>query len=196
MKTELLLALFMSARDISERKRTEKILRENEERLKGITNNLPGIIFQFYAKENGDFGISYISERQIDFLGTTTNIETEGKDNLFGLFLSQIHEDDKDRFLASIKTAMETRTRWNFEGRFFVPTTGKMMWLQGLATPTSYENQLIFDGILLDITQRKKAEEKSRLSEEKFHKIFMTTPDCIAITRMKDGTHHRCKQRV
>ncbi|MGD0278920.1 MAG: PAS domain S-box protein [Smithella sp.] len=37
-----------------------------------------------------------------------------------------------------------------------------------------------YEGIMMDITQRK-------LAEEKFHKIFMTSPDCIAITRMKDG---------
>ncbi|HUN55000.1 MAG TPA: HD domain-containing phosphohydrolase [Smithella sp.] len=34
--------------------------------------------------------------------------------------------------------------------------------------------------IARDITRRRQAEEK-------FHKIFMTTPDCIVITRMKDG---------
>jgi PAS domain S-box-containing protein len=37
-----------------------------------------------------------------------------------------------------------------------------------------------FRVIARDITERRQAEEK-------FHKIFMTTPDCIAITRMKDG---------
>jgi len=40
------------------------------------------------------------------------------------------------------------------------------------------EECIIF--ILQDITERK-------LAEEKFYKIFMTTPDCIAITRLKDG---------
>lgn len=34
--------------------------------------------------------------------------------------------------------------------------------------------------ILQDITERK-------LAEEKFHKIFMTTPNCVAITRLNDG---------
>jgi len=40
------------------------------------------------------------------------------------------------------------------------------------------EECLIF--ILQDITERK-------LAEEKFYKIFMTTPDCIVISRLKDG---------
>jgi len=38
-----------------------------------------------------------------------------------------------------------------------------------------------------DIAMRKEAEEKLRHSEEKFMNVFMTTPDCIAITRITDG---------
>ena len=174
-------------RDIRERKQTGKKLRENEERLRGITKNLPGIIFQFYAKDNGEFGMSYISERLTEFLGITASIDTDNKESLFPLFLSQIHEEDRERFLDSIRTAVEKRTSWNFEGRVFVMNTGEMIWFQGLATPTLQENELIFNGILLNITERKLAEEESRHLEEKFRKIFMTTPNCIAITRLKDG---------
>jgi PAS domain S-box-containing protein len=74
---------------------------------------------------------------------------------------------------------METGNSWNFEGRVAIQS-GEIIWFQGLATPTRQKDKVIFDGILLDITERKQAEEK-------FHKIFMTSPDCIAITRMKDG---------
>jgi PAS domain S-box-containing protein len=56
-----------------------------------------------------------------------------------------------------------------------------------MSTPRHFRDRLVFDGILLDITQRKKAEYQSKTSEEKFHKIFMTTPDCVAITRLSDG---------
>lgn len=174
-------------RDISERKHTEEILREKEDRLKGITNNLPGVIFQFHAKETGEYEISYVSERQTDFLGTMAHTDTAGNNGMFSLFLSHIHEEDKERLLSSVKTAIETTNRWNFEGRFLVPTTRKLIWIQGLATPTKHDKLTVFDGILLDITERKKAEEKSRQSEEKFYKIFMTTPDCVAISRLHDG---------
>ncbi len=161
-------------RDISERKRIEKIIRENEERLRGITRNLPGIIFQFFAKDNGEYGMSYTSQRLAEFLG----IEVPA-DNLFPLFLSHIHEEDRDRFLASVKAAMGTEKSWNFEGRVTLPS-GEIIWFQGLASPSRYEDQVVFNGILLNITERK-------LAEEKFRKIFMTTPDCITITRLKDA---------
>jgi PAS domain S-box-containing protein len=161
-------------RDITERKRTGKTLKENEDRLRGITRNLPGIIFQFFAKDSGEYGMSYVSDRLTEYLGIKAKVADP-----FPLFLSHIHEEDRDRFLASIKTATETKTSWNFEGRVAI-SSGETIWFQGLATSTRHEDQLVFDGILLDITKRK-------LAEEKFHKVFMTTPDCIAITRLKDG---------
>jgi len=173
-------------RDVTERRRTERILRKKEEHLRGITRNLPGIIIQFYAKDSGEYGLNYLSEPRDEFLKIVINADTVNLDTLFPLFFSRIHEKDKVRFLTSIKTAVETGTSWNFEGRV-ATQSGEMIWLQGLATPTRQADQLIFDGILLNITERKVAEEKSRFSEEKFYNIFMTTPNCVAITRLKDG---------
>ena len=48
-------------------------------------------------------------------------------------------------------------------------------------------NILYFEGTNIDITERKRAEERSRLSEEKLYKVFMMSPEIIAITRIKDG---------
>ena len=42
-------------------------------------------------------------------------------------------------------------------------------------------------GIARNISERKQAEEKLRLSEEKFSKVFAMAPDCITITRLEDG---------
>ena len=42
-------------------------------------------------------------------------------------------------------------------------------------------------GQIVDISERKQAEEMSRESEEKFAKVFMTVPDGVSISRMTDG---------
>ncbi len=167
--------------DITRRKETERILQENEERLRGITGNIPGVVYQFYARDNGEYGLSYTSEPIQEVFGLTTKIS-----DTFPAFLAHVYEEDRDGFSESIRKAVETETSWNFEGRFVKPS-GEMIWFHGLSTPTRHEDSLVFDGILLDITRRKRAEEMSRQSEEKFHKIFMMAPDCISITQMADG---------
>jgi PAS domain S-box-containing protein len=139
--------------DITRQKESERILRESEERLRAITKNMPGTVFRFYAKDDGEFGMSYVSERLLRMLGIP-----EEADDLFPRFLSAVHEEDRQRFLASVRDAVGSAGQWDFEGRFVVPS-GKEMWFQGLATPTRQEDRLVFDGILLDVTDRKLAEE-------------------------------------
>jgi len=148
-------------RNITERKRTERVLRENEERLRGITQNLPGVIFQFYAKESGEYGMSYISEPLDEFSKIIVGDAAANLDTFFPSFVSRVYEEDRDRFLASIKTVVEEISPWDFEGRIALQS-GMMVWFQGLSIPTRYEDQLVFDGILLNITERKLAEDALR----------------------------------
>ncbi len=180
------LSIVSVCRNISERKRTEGILRENEERLRGITENLPGIIFQFYAKDNGEYGVNYFSKPLGEFSEVIENIDKVNIDDLFPLFISRIHEEDRDRFLNSIKTAVETGTSWNFESRV-TTQSGKTIWVQGLSTPTRHEGQRIFNGILLNITERKKAEEELLESEEWFRNYMENAPDGVYMSDV-EGT--------
>ena len=164
--------------DITERKQAEsqreamlEKLRESEGRLRGITRNLPGIvIYQFYATDSGEYEINYVSERMHDFFG----LETDRKEDMFRVLLSRIHEKDREEFLASIEKAVRTGTIWNFEGRITI-ISGEMIWFHGLATPTRQKDRLVFDGILMDITERKHAEEKLQQTLDSLKKAVGTT---------------------
>jgi len=166
--------------DITERKETEKIIKNNEERLRGITGNIPGLVFQFTVTETGRYELVYISERFSEFFGISLNHDT-----FFSDFLSRVHPDDQERLVQGLERCVHSGMQWDFEGRFIKPS-GDLIWFQNLATPTRVGSQVLFNGITLDITARKKMEEMSRQSEEKFHKVFATTPDCITITRVVD----------
>ncbi len=161
--------------DITRRKEMDRKLRENEDRLRVIAKNVPGVVFQFYATQKGKLGLSYANERMTDILGLQIN----DLEALFPEILAHVHDEDRGELLASIERAVAACAPWNYEGRFIKPS-GEMIWFNGLSTPTRLEDRIVFDGILLDVTGRK-------LAEEKFSRIFMMTPDFISITRLSDG---------
>lgn len=43
--------------DITDLKRAEAELVAREAQLRGITDNIPGIVFQLYVRDNGDMGL-------------------------------------------------------------------------------------------------------------------------------------------
>jgi len=167
--------------DITQNKDKDNILRQKEEQLRTITANIPGAICRFYAKNSGEWGMSYASERLMELFGMPSSIE-----GFFPAAQEFIHEKDREGFVASVRKSVETCTQWDFEGRIVKPS-GEIKWFHGLATPTRLPDSIIFDGMLLDITESKRAEEKSRQAEEKFTKVFMMSPDMLAVTKMEDG---------
>ena len=67
--------------------------------------------------------------------------------------------------------------------------SGEEHWVSTNAAPITDSNGNIIAGIVVfhDITERKRAEEVIRESEEKFRTTFQSSPDAITITRRRDG---------
>ncbi len=159
--------------DITEQKLAEEKIRIEEQRFRGITQNMPGVIYQFYAKDNGEYGVSFISEPFNEFAQIMSKSEVEKLDSVFSDFCSRIHEEDKEKFLTSIKEAVENVSRWNFEGRVFTKS-GQLIWIQATSIPTRLEDRVVFDGIILNITDRRNAEEAA-LKELNFSNTVLET---------------------
>ena len=169
-------------RDISSRRRTDNMIKIFEERLNSITTNMPGVVFQICAGNNGKYRLNYLSERSSEYSG----LQSTDLDKQYRSFLTFIHAEDRNDFIRSIVKAGKNGSPWNYIFRY-IRSTGETAWVHGLSLPSYDNNEIIFNGILLDITDLKQAENKSVMSEEKFSKVFMITPDCIAITRINDA---------
>ena len=167
---EYLVGMF---RDISERKLAESKLRENEARLRSITANIPGVLYQFYARKDGEYGIRFVGERLHEIFGITGKLN-----DLLPLFISHIHQEDTDRFLDSLRKAVETFKPWNFEGRFVKPSS-EIIWFHGLSTPTQEKDCILFDGLLLDITDRKKIEQELQDWMHRYELVVMASGQVV-----------------
>lgn len=174
---------FLIARYAKRSLKINRMLMEREEFLRSIASNTPGVIYQFYASDTGDSGLTYVSERSSEIFGISPDPE-----QFFPAFTSRVVEEDRDRFLESIRKATSAREPWTFEGRFVKPD-GEMLWFMGRSTPKQDGGRLVYNGVLLDITDRKRMEEELRESGEKFSRTFRMSPDTMTVSRIRDGVY-------
>ncbi len=162
-------------RDITKRKRMEEAFQESERKFQDITRNIPGMVFQFRVRKDGSTHFTYISPRASELFDLPTDLNRPEWE-----LGTLVHPDDNERFFASITQAIENCANWDFEGRLITPV-GTMKWFRGISSPTQIGDELTFDGVLLDITERKRAEEALKQSEQDYRGLFESAHDAIII---------------
>lgn len=159
--------------DITERKKAEEELVESKRFLQDIADRIPGVIYQFYVRADGEMGLSYISASSKELFGI--DMETPQP---FEKFLQGLTSSCKEGLLTSIKEAAAGEFNWQFEGEFKKPS-GRTISFAGTSRPTRIGDTVRFNGMLLDITARKQIEEKLKESERKFRDIAELMPQVI-----------------
>ncbi len=144
--------------DITERKEAENALRRNRELLFEMTSQVPGVVYQFYARPNGERGLYFVSPKAEQIFGLKSDQE-----DFFEKFTALVAPENREDFLNSIEKSVREVSEWKFEGMIEKPS-GEKIWFSGNSIPFLGKNEIIFNGILLDITEWKKAEvEKKRV---------------------------------
>jgi len=144
---------------VSERRRTEGALRDSEARLRTLTDRLPNAAVYQMIDDSGRRSYTYAS-RGIERLRGVT-VEAVLADPL--LLRSQV----LPQYLQALGTA-DAESSANltpFEHEFEVRLpSGEVHWLHLSSAPRRLaEGRIVWDGIQLDITERKRAEEQQRL---------------------------------
>ena len=160
------------ARFIAEQKQAEEALKKSEEQLKGITQNIPGVVFQLSTTGNNHFVLNYASENAIRYTGT----ENKNLQDIFDLFIGSIQDEDRQNLISSIRKAANSLTRLEWEGRFIKPD-GELAILNIMSQPRKLENEIVLDGLILDITKQKNAEKEI----EKLAALNQTVIDTVSV---------------
>lgn len=141
---------------ITQSHQAEAALSKNEVRWRRISARVPGVIYQCLRYPDGTLAFPFISPscRQI-FEVEAMEIEADAS-----VLMSMIHPQDEEDFNRSVTHSIETLQPWSWEGRFILPS-GRIKWIQAASAPEQQANgEILWDGLLIDITARRLAENE------------------------------------
>ncbi|MDP8242871.1 MAG: PAS domain-containing sensor histidine kinase [Candidatus Hinthialibacter antarcticus] len=131
-----------------------------------MSENFPGVLYQWYERANGECGYYFVSPHCFDYYGVTPEELIEDWRRL------PIHPDDMLGWAESMKEASENKSDWSFEGRFILKD-GIIRWWRGVSKPIQVsENEIVYSGVLIDITDQKIIEEQLRHKEERLELVL------------------------
>ena len=159
-------ALHMAGTDVdrTEQKRLEAVAAHSQVLLKNLTDQVPAELFQFKVHPDGRSCFPYVSKHFLDFYGLTL---AQVQDNAALVFAWQ-HPDDAAMILQSITDTVTNLVPWQLEYRLKLPD-GTVCWRNGRGMPHKLEDgSVVCYGAIFDITERKLAEEASRVAAVAF----------------------------
>jgi len=164
------------ARDITERKRAEEALRTSEEKYRTLVENANDFIHMIDEKGK----VISLNRSAAGLFGKPAK-ELEGK-SIFELFPNEI----ASRFSENLRKTFETDSGKTFEARMIAH--GKEFWVSSSLNPVKDREGKVVAilGVTRDISERRKAENDLRESEEKFRRIYDASLEAVYTTSV-DG---------
>lgn len=167
--------VLVTGRDITEIKRIEEELRENEAKFRSLVENTPGAVYRC-RKDNG-WNIEFVSEAIEEITGYPSSVFL-GKG--ISAYRDIIHADDQAMIRNTILEAF-------FSGRGFVAeyrirhSTGLYRWVyeSGQGAADNDGEITLIDGVIIDITEQRQAEEQMWQLRKFLKNIIDSMPSAI-----------------
>jgi PAS domain S-box-containing protein len=161
--------------DITERKESETVIRESEDRFRTIAETVPVLVCITRLK---DSVVLFTNEVNNKAFGLKRNqiIGTTGPDYYF-------NPDDRVKMFELFKKQGFVN---NFELKV-KKSDGTPFWIITSIQPVTYNGQEAVIGASIDITESKKTEEALKESESKFSTVFNAAPVAMSLATIPDG---------
>ncbi|MCX6295166.1 MAG: PAS domain S-box protein [Bacteroidetes bacterium] len=169
--------------NISQRKNTDRVLKESERALSSLMNNLPGMAYRCDNDKN--WTMRFVSK---GFKELTGYDPKDVVDNKTMSFAEITHPDDAPFLKEEIQKALKNRLPYEFEYRI-IKSSGETKWvLEKGEGVFSEEGKLLFlEGFVFDIDEKKQYESELKQSGENYKNLVDKSPDGIFIFNPTDG---------
>jgi PAS domain S-box-containing protein len=147
--------------DLTARKEAEQALRGTEEKYRALVENMPAVVY--LVAPDDDRRTLYVSPQVERALGYPREEWLDQPD----IWMELLHPDDREHTLAAHDAANETGQPWSREYRL-IASDGRAVWFRDVATLVRDLDgrALHWQGVQLDITELKRAEEELRRARD------------------------------
>jgi len=146
--------MFGVARDITEQKEKDIELKKQHEMLVKLTDQMPGVVYQFQLFPDGSMHFPFSSPGMLEIFGyTPEEIKENGK-----LAFERVHPDDIERVYNETFQSAKNLTHFYCEFRIILPDKGVEWRLCDAAPERMEDGSTLWYGMIIDITQQKKSE--------------------------------------
>ncbi len=174
-----MLELFAAAIGVEEKRlRVEKALTESERRYRGLVESLTDYIYTVQV-EGGRAVATYHGRGCVSVTGYTT--EDYEADQY--LWYRMVYENDRPAVLEQAEKMLSGVSSSPLEHRI-IHKNGSIQWVKNTTVPRHDEKGrlIAYDGLVTNITERKRAEEALQESERKYRALFEESKDAIFIS--------------
>jgi two-component system cell cycle sensor histidine kinase/response regulator CckA len=173
--------------DITRRRRTEELLRQERELYFDLVNSQPAGIYRlrvfpraqwrkdaWIGSEDPPFILELVNDRFCELLGISRQIlETNP-----GIISDLVATEDKAEFARKNEEANARLIPFQWEGRLLIG--GKTIWAHFESLPRPVENgEILWTGFLYDISEARRADEALRESEARYRSLVEGTPGIV-----------------
>jgi diguanylate cyclase (GGDEF)-like protein/PAS domain S-box-containing protein len=170
-------------RDITDRKESEKRLREAETRYQTLVEQIPAVTYvQEPLESDKSKAITYMSPQYETMLGYPPETEMVDKEH----WLRTLHPEDRERVLAEEVRTDRTGEPFKIEYRV-IAGDGRVVWVRDHAVLVRDEDgePLYWLGVQYDITEQKRTEEALREARDLFRSVFDHAPIGVAMVSLE-----------
>ena len=193
-----IVSLSGTVQDLSERE-------DARVRLEALADNLPSGAIYRLENSSGKLRLSYISAGVEKLVGINALTIMADRD----AYIATIHPEDRELYDKKLMESMQQQQVFDHNFRIVRPD-GTQRWLRCRSAPRRLDNSIVWDGILLDITREREAEQALQQAKEvaeaaeraksdflatMSHEIRTPMNTVIGMTRLMQQTMLSAKQR-
>lgn len=157
-----------TGRDVTEREATIRSLRQHETILRSLSENIPGVVYQFEIAPDDTPSFPFVSEGVADLAGTTAAEVMEDASRL----IRTVHPDDRDRYEEAVRRSQSTLEPYNIRHRL-ISRDGTIRWIESHSTPIRLADGTVqWTGVAIDISEQMAMDEELAKRERNLRTVF------------------------